>query len=205
MNLNLNKIIELYNKLNSQARYGILGGVAFAILLLDVFFLVLPQIGSIAHLNEQIKTMSDGTREVLTDRQRLLQLKKNLQLTRDQLNALNSRVRPVQEVPAILSTISSIANEYGVKIDQLIPAKTQQETLKSPLEGKYYALPVVIKARCGYHMFGRFFNKLENENMYFIVKDFIIQNDGAETNSHSFSLTIKLILVDHNGAGVKKP
>jgi hypothetical protein len=64
--------------------------------------------------------------------------------------------------------------------------KSQQETLTSSADGKYYALPVVIKARCGYHMFGRFLNKLENEDLYFIMKDFIIQNDDKDPNTHAF-------------------
>jgi len=32
--------------------------------------------------------------------------------------------------------------------------------------------------------------------MFFIMKDFIIQNDGANTNSHLFSLTLDIILVE---------
>jgi Tfp pilus assembly protein PilO len=196
MKPDLNKILAQFNNLNDQARYAILGGAVFFIILLDVFLLVLPQIGSISDINGQIKQMSDDTQRVLTDRQRIRQLKKNLEDSRASLNALTQKVRPIQEVPAILSTISSIANEYGVKIDQLEPEKNQQESLKAASADKYYALPVLIKAHCGYHMFGHFLNKLEQEDMYFIMQDFIIQNDGANTNSHSFSLTIKIILVD---------
>ena len=108
-------------------------------------------------------------------------------------------MRPIQEVPAILSTISSSAKEYGVTIDQLVPEKSQQEDLTVTADGKYYALPILIEAHCGYHMFGHFLNTLENEDMYFILKDFIIQNEGKNTNTHLFSLTIKLILVNRNG------
>ena len=59
MKLDLNKILEYFNNLNDQARYAILGGVVFLIILLDVFFLVLPQIGGIADVNDQIKKISD--------------------------------------------------------------------------------------------------------------------------------------------------
>ena len=118
---------------------------------------------------------------------------------RVQLNSLSLRVRPIQEVPAILSTISSIAKEYGVIIDQLVPEKSQQEDLTVAADGKYYALPILIKAHCGYHMFGHFLNKLEKEDMAFILKDFIIQNDEKDPHTHLFSLTIKLILVNRNG------
>lgn len=196
MKPDLNKILVQFNNLNDQTRYAVLGGAVFFIILLDVFLLVLPQWGAISDINGQIKQMSDDTQQVLTDKQRINQLKKNLQEARAQLSALTVKVRPIQEVPAILSTISSIANEYGVKIDQLEPEKSQQESLKAASADKYFALPVLIKAHCGYHMFGHFLNKLENEDMYFLMQDFIIQNDGANTNAHSFSLTIKIILVD---------
>jgi len=199
MKFDLNKIIEYFNNLNDQARYAVLVVVVFAVILLDVLLLVSPQMGSIADINAQIKKLSDDTQEVLDNRARIHVLRKNLEATRAQLKSLSDRVRPLQEVPVILGTISSIANEYGVKIDQLVPEKGQQESLTAAPDGKYYALPVVIKAHCGYHPFGHFLNKLENEELYFIVKDFIVQNDANNTNTHSFSLTIKLILVNHNG------
>ena len=83
--------------------------------------------GGIADINDQIKKMSEDTQQVLTDKQRINLLRKNLQEARVSIKALNTKVRPIQEVPAILSTISSIANEYGVKIDQLIPEKTSRK------------------------------------------------------------------------------
>lgn len=196
MKLDLSKILEYFNNLNDQARYGLLAGVVFLVILLDVFLLILPQMGGIAHINSQIKQMSEDTRQVLTDRQRINGLKKNLQEERDQLNVLSRKVRTLQEVPAILGTISSVANEYGVKIDQLAPEKNQQEALSTALGSKYYALPVVIKAHGRYHMFGRFLNALENGDVSFILKDFVIQNDERDTDTRLFSLTIKIILVD---------
>ncbi len=42
--------------------------------------------GSIADINDQIKKLSEDTQQVLTDRQRIKQLKKNLQDTRAQLD-----------------------------------------------------------------------------------------------------------------------
>ena len=198
LNLNLNKILEYFNNLNDQARYAILAGVVFLIILLEVILLVLPQIGSIARVNDQITKLSEDTQQVLVDRARINLLRKNLQEGRDQSAFLSHKMRSMQEVPGILSTISSIANEYGVKIDQLVPEKNLQEALKVEAGSKYYALPVVIKARCGYHNFGHFINKLENEDLFFITSDFIIQNDGKATNTHLFSLTIKIILVDNH-------
>lgn len=196
MKLDLNTILGYFNNLNDQARYAVLTGVIFLILLLDVFLLLLPQMNGIANNNDQIKQLSADTQQVVVDKEQISVLKKNLQNERAQASSLSVKVRATQEVPAILGTISSIANEFGVKIDQLVPEKNQQEVLTSDADGKYYALPVLIRAHCGYHMFGQFLNKLENEDLYFILKDFIIQNDANDATTHLFSLTIKIILVD---------
>jgi len=196
MKIDLTKILEYFNNLNDQMRYGIFAGAVILIIALDVFFLVLPQIAGIADVNDRIKKMSESTQQVLVDRQRINQLKKNLQLMRNGLNALSIKIRPVQEVPAILSTISSIAKEYGVKIDQLIPEYKLLKALNSDADSKYYSLPVLIKAVSGYHNFGHFLNKVENEDLSFIMKDFIIQNEGKAANPHLFSMTIKIILVE---------
>ena len=195
MKPDLNKIIEQFNKLNDQSRYGILGWVVALILLLDAFLLVWPQFASISDINGQIKKISEDTQQVLTDRARLGSLKKGLQEARNSLSLLNLKVRPIQEVPSILSTISSFARDYNVKIDQLIPEYAQVETLTAG-GGKYYTLPVLIKARCGYHHFGLFLNKMENGEMSFIMKDFIVQNDESSFNTRSITLTIKLVLAD---------
>jgi len=154
----------------------------------------------VADINDQITKISTDTEQVKTDRARTNILKKDLQEKRDELKSLVGRVRSPQEVPAILSAISSIANEYGVKIDQLTPEKTQQEALTTDGNDKYFALPVVIKARCGYHMFGHFLNRLENEDMFFIMKDFAIQNDDKGSGAHLYSMTINIILADRPSA-----
>ena len=44
----------------------------------------------------------------------------------------------------------------------------------------------------------------ENCPVPVLMKDFIIQNDDKNTNMHSFSMTIKIILVDRNPAATKK-
>lgn len=196
MKFDINKILEYYNNLNDQARYYILAGVVFLIILLDVILLVLPQMGSIAKVNDRIKKLSEDTQQVLVDKARINLLRKNLQEARMQLKFLSGKVRSIQEVPSILSAISSTANEYGVKIDQLIPNKSKMEALMTAADGKYYSLPVEIKTHCGYHKFGYFLNRLENQDMFFVMKDFIIQNEGKDPHTHLFSLTINLILVE---------
>ncbi len=196
MKFDLTKILELYNNLNDKMRYGIFAGVVFLVILLDLFLVALPQLGSITSMNDQIKKMSDDTHEVIVDKQRIGLLRKNLQESRNKASALSIKVRPIQEVPAILSAISSDAKEFGVKIDQLTPEYNQVETLNTVGDTKYYALPVLIRAHCGYHNLGHFLNEMENGDMFFMMKDFIIQNTDKTTSVHSIDMTIKIVLLD---------
>jgi hypothetical protein len=133
---------------------------------------------------------------VINDSARIKPMGVSLQKQREELRSLSDKIRSVQEVPVILSTISSIASEYGVKIDELDPEKDLQKSLATASYGNYYSLPIVLKARCGYHKFGHFLNKLEKEDLFFIMQDFIIQNDPSDPKSRSFSMTIQMILVD---------
>lgn len=196
MKIDLSKILEIFNSLNDRVRYSIFGVAVLLIFLFDIFFLTMPQYASIGDVNDQIKKLSEDTAQVLSDKQKINQLKKNLEDTRLKLEAMNNKIRPLQEVPAILGVISRVANECGVKIDQLMPQKQGLEKLTASQEGQYYALPIVIQARCGYHMFGRFLNRLENEDLYSILKDLTVQNDEKDPHAHIFSMTIKIILLD---------
>jgi len=196
MKIDFSKILETFNGLNDQLRYSIFGTTVLLVVLLDVFLVVLPQCGGINSVNDQVQKLSADTTQVITDKQRVNQLRKNLKQAHLNLAEIVGKVRSLQEVPAILETISSIANDYDVKIDRLTPQKQGQESLKVTEDGHYYALPIVIQARCGYHMFGRFLNKLEDENLWFVIKEMNIQSDEKTPNLHSFSLTIKIILID---------
>ena len=196
MKFDIKIIVDSFNKLNDQTRYSIFAGVVILILALDLSLLVMPQTVGIGNVFDKINTLSSDTQEVITDKQRISQLRKNDQDLRLQLKALNNRVRNIQDVPIILGMISSIANDNNVKIDQLLPEKPVQIAIKGIKNSQYYAVPIMIKARCGYHMFGRFMNKLENDDFYFIVNDMIIQNGDKDTNVHLFSMTINLILMD---------
>lgn len=196
MSLDPKRLLDRYNKLSDQTRYCALVGAIFLVILLDIILLVLPQISSIADVDAQVKKLEEDTRQVSADKMRTSLLKANLQDTRDRLERLNAKVRMLQEVPAILGIISSAANENGVLIEGLVPAKSMQETLVRAPEGQYYALPVVIRARGGYHKFGKFLSDLENGDLYFSIKDFAVQHDGKNPATHTFSLTIKLILLE---------
>jgi Tfp pilus assembly protein PilO len=196
MKFDVSSLIEKFNGLSDQVRYGVLAGVAAFIVLVDVLLLMFPQIGAINDLHSQIDKLTSDTEQVTTDKQRIGLLRKNLEQEKIQLSGLSTKVQSIQDVPVILGNISSAANEYGIKIDELDPQKSLQESLMKTPDAQYYGLPIVFKAHGGYHAFGHFLNTLENNDMSFIMKEFSIQHDDTNPNTELFSLTIELVLMD---------
>ena len=203
MKFNVKNIIEGFNKLNTQVRLAIFWLVIVLVLMVDVVYLLMPQWNAVNEINTQITTVRQETQEVLSQRQQIARLRKNLEETRTQFGQLNDKVRPGQELPTVLANISDIANQVGVKIEQLDPDKAHQTSIRTSLEGKYYALPIIVRAQAGYHMFGHFLDILEKEKIFFTIKDFTIDNDMKDVRTHSYALTMDIIIADRPNAGNK--
>ncbi len=188
--------MEQLKRLDIKARYVIFAAVLGIILLADYFLIIEFQLKGLTWAKTEIKTTAEEIERVKGDLQRVHQIQNNLQNSRTQLKALNLKIRSFQEVPVILEEIAKTANEFNVRIDQLTPQKEAQEILISSPEGKYYALPIVIRGRSGYHMFGRFLNSLEAGNLFFIVHNLRMEANEKDPNNLGFQTTLKLILVD---------
>ncbi len=200
-------IIEKFNSLDEKLRYAAFGFLLLIVFLLDFALIMNFQLRFIQNSNAEIKTLSADIGRVVADKQRIAQMRKGLESSRAQLQAMNIKVRSVQEVPAILEDISRLANEVGLKIYQLTPQRDTQETLITSPEGNYYALPIMIQARGGYHIFGRFLNRLENANLFFSVRDLRIEAQEKDHNNQLISIAIKVILIDRSATPIeaKKP
>ena len=204
MKIDLSQIIGKFNALPLNARYGVFAGILLAIFVLDVITVINFQWGSLQAIGNENQTLQESIDHLNSDLQRLNQMKDGLQKSRSQLEALNIKIRPLGEVPSILEDISLIANQRGVKIEQLIPQTESPQVLVSSDSVKYYALPIVIQATSGYHMFSRFINQLELANLFFTLGQLTIENRGADINHHNINATLKVVLSDKNRDGQKK-
>ncbi len=201
MKFDIGPHLEKLNGLDIKARYGIFAGILIVLVLADYFLIINMQRSGINSLEADTKTLVADIERVQADKQRIHQIRENLEKARKELDAMNLKLRPRSEVPMILEDISRIANDVGLKIDQLMPLKESQETLINSPEGNYYALPIVIQGHCGYHIFGRFLNQLERANLYFTIRDARIESNPKSQDSHIVQATIKVILVDKDVTG----
>ncbi|MBI3314965.1 MAG: type 4a pilus biogenesis protein PilO [Candidatus Omnitrophica bacterium] len=199
MKISVQDIMRSINRADIKVRYGIFAGILLAAFALDYFLLMGPQIRSLKGLAEAAKTASADIQRVSHDLQRIQQIKDGLNSSRAELEAMSLKIRSPQEVPLILEEISRTANQFNVKIDQLKPMPESQETLISTPEGKYYALPIVIKAVCGYHMFGHFLNTLESGHLFFILRDWHMEAGPQDVKGLLVQATLKVILTEKPG------
>jgi len=88
-------------------------------------------------------------------------------------------------VKVALRTQQIIANETGVKIDQIMPDSLDQALLAENNQLKYFDMPIYLEARSSYHNLGRFLSKIGR-------KDDIALRVGAftivATNDNRFHL-----------------
>jgi Tfp pilus assembly protein PilO len=195
MKFSLDKLVEKFNQLDLKVRYGILAVVVGWIIVLDYALLMQFQVGAIKKMNAEIKTLSSDTQRVKNESQRIAQIMRNVSGTQSQVKEFNTKIRALQDVALVLEDISSIANKNHVSIDQISPAKEGQEELLTMGNIKYYGLPIVITARCGYHMFGRFLNELESAHLLFFVNDLqVLQSE--KPNGLSIRITLKVVLME---------
>ncbi len=204
MSFNLSPLVERFNRLDIKLRYALFVFVLIALVGLDYTFLIRAQVGELRVIDEQVKKITQDTAQVNAEIQRINQVKSDLDKMRVQLEEFNSKVRFVQDVPVLLEDIARLANESGVGIDRIVPVIKNQVALTSGTEVKYYSLPIVIDARSGYHMFGRFLNQLENSDLMFMLNDLRIEEDKTKlADVLSIRSTLKIILAEKSGE-VKK-
>ncbi|HLD88248.1 MAG TPA: type 4a pilus biogenesis protein PilO [Candidatus Omnitrophota bacterium] len=194
MKINIQNIMRGINGADIKVRYGIFFGILLAVFALDYFLIMAPQIRSLKGLGEAAKTTSADVQRVNNDLQRIRQIKDGLNSSRAELEAMSVKVRSLQEVPVILEEISRTANQFNVKIDQVKPLSESQETLISTPEEKYYALPIVIQARSGYHMFGHFLNTLESGRLFLTLTNWRMEAGGQADKEILVQATLKVIL-----------
>jgi Tfp pilus assembly protein PilO len=204
MKFDFNKILEQFNKLDLKIRYAIFGGIFLLIFLLDIFTLMGFQMGNIQKIDADKLTMQQSIDQLKADLKRVDQMKASLQNSRSQLESLNAKIRSVNEVSSLLEDISRIANEAGIKIEQLNPQTDPPQLLLSSGTVKYYSLSIVIQATSSYHVLGHFINQLESANLFFTLTNLMIEDRGSEgSNRHNISATLKFVLSDKTAGDVK--
>lgn len=204
MKFNLDLINSKIKKLDPKYRYYIFGGALIFVYLLNYLLILGPLLGSLTKMGTKISELQQSMQSVKSDMNRIDQNRAQLEKIRTQINDVKIKIRSNQEVPLILEDISKSANDYGVKIDQLMPHKDQMEVLVKNDKMKYYALPIMIQVRSSYHDLGRFLAQLEADQIFYNISGFSIVTNPKSATFHTVQLTFKSVISEKNEGKAEK-
>ena len=199
MKLNFSQVIEKFNSLDTKVRYIIFGIFLLLVVAVDYAMIMQFQLGALRAMSAQIHKIDGDIEGVKTDKQRIGQIKQNLEFARIQMKELESKIRSIAEGAMISEEITRIASESHMTIDQISPTKEGQESLVTIGNKKYFALPIVLNLHSGYHMFGLFLNKLSSGSLLFTVKSLKMEGGDKENANIAIQSTLKIIMADASG------
>ncbi len=194
---NINEqISKLISKINEQNPFLVVSIAAGVILVLFYFIFFQAKIKETTALGAEIGNLSQSLDQTKSDLQRINQYNQELDNLRKKIENFNKKVKSKDEIPVALESLSRLASDNGVKIEQMMPDEARSEIILSNAEGNFVAIPVVIGARSGYHDFGKFVNKLEDSGIFLGVSDFGVMTNSADSNQHMVKLVLRLVIFE---------
>ncbi len=192
----LENVLSQVSRLDEKNRYYIIGGVVVLTFLIDYFCIMSPQMKTLRTLNPKLTALQTEVATAKSDISQINQYRQDVAKFKEQLEKASRRIINKEEVNWVIESISRMASEEKVKIDQIMPIKGSETVLLKTKEEKYYSLPIMVNARAGYHDLGRFLNRIENGDVFLSVNDFSFVSSGDDTLRHVIKVTFRVIIYD---------
>lgn len=194
----IDKIEELkakFRSLNQRTQYYVLIGILVGILLLDVGLIMVPQFIGISKMSSATEENLKNIEQLKNNQMRLPQY--NLQVRNIQLeiDAIHKYIRSESEIPMVLESISRLATQYDIRIDQLMPLKSTMRELVRTEDGVYLAISISIKAQGGFHNLGQFLGHMENEKMFLTMQQLECTGNPENTKVHDINLILEITVL----------
>jgi len=105
-----------------------------------------------------------------------------------------------EEFPALLESLSAMAQNTDVKITKILPVKdTETRAPEKSMSRIYQEQKILINAQCGYHQLGTFISELENAERFMEISDITIESLKTTPRRHNVQLIVTtFILKDKN-------
>ena len=189
------QVSSVFSKVDGKNRYYVFVGVLFAVFLLDYFLLMSPQLSALRKICPEISAVSENIKKAKEDIKKLNVYRTDLEEVSKKFTEANLKIKSRDEVSFVLEHIAYIASETGIKIDQIMPDTLGQELLTENNQRKYFDLPIYMEARSSYHNFGRFLNKIEQNDVSLRVGTFSIVVT-SDTQYHAIKLTFRVTIFE---------
>ena len=196
MNSFLNKLAETIKNLDIKVQYGVLFLILFFMFLLNYLLVVRLEISVIKEMNGTQLSVKNEILRLEGDTKRLNQLKAELTRHQQKLDDPQIKFRAKNEIPDLIAEMTKFAQTFDVRVDQLISVKEPEELLLTNAKGKYWAVPLLLQARGGYHSIGKWLNQLERERLLLNVKKISIAADEKNMMDQQIQAVLRVVVME---------
>ncbi len=182
--------------LDPRVLYVVFGLGILLLVAADVFLLLRPQVSGLLSQNKKNGELKSQIEKLQNDKKHVGQFQKGLADMKSKVAEFDRMVYAKDDVPVALNNISTLANEYGVQIDQLAPQRQSEDQLVKNDDGVYKSIAIFIEARSGYHEFGRFINKMEKDNMFWKLDELVFSADKINPHKHIVKMVMRILVLE---------
>ncbi|OGW75003.1 MAG: hypothetical protein A2Z72_00575 [Omnitrophica bacterium RBG_13_46_9] len=175
-----------------KAKKRILLIYASALLLTVVLYFILflrPTLAKLFEIIPELKELRQNIKVVRDDLRFEEKLKTRLEGLQEVLGEYENKLSREKELPKFLENLSKMARSSGVKILGITPL-IRTEKQKSGAGDIYQEVPIIIGAQSGYHEFGAFINRLENDPRYMQISDIKMQASRNNPRRHEIEFVV---------------
>jgi len=177
-------------------------GLICAVILVGYFFLFLNPITSkLVDLSRKLSKLQSDLAIADLAIGSMPKLEKEVGELKNRTISYSNRLPKEEEFPALLESLSTMAQNTDVKITKIVPIK---DTEAAPVEkasppGIYQEKGILINAQCGYHQLGMFISELESAERFMEIFDITIESVKMMPRRHNVQLIVKtFVLKDKN-------
>jgi Tfp pilus assembly protein PilO len=128
---------------------------------------------------------------------RMPMMRKEIEELRSNEDVYSSKLPREEEFPAVLESLSDMAQNAGVKITKILPVRESLPYSNEPSHpGIYQQKEIRIDAQCGYHELGTFIAALESAKRFMEVSDIRIEVGKVNPKRHNVQLTVKTFILE---------
>lgn len=179
--------------LDERQIYYVFGAILLTLFLLDYFILMRPQLKALSKISPEIKILRNDYKTAKENITKQNYFQTEVKKLTEDIASAKEKIKTKFEVPLILERISSLADKNDLRIDQIMPLSSGQEEILSTNEAVYSLLPIDIKAKGGYHDFGKFIRAIETANVFLKVKSFKLKS-GTKKANHDIELVLQAVI-----------
>ena len=190
--IRLDKLKELkLGKTKKETLAFIIIGVILFIFLYSQIFLK-SVLSELFVLNPEIRKLKIDIKITKEDLRHEETLKKRLKDMEGRIDVYEKKLPVEHEIPMLLEDLSRMAKNSYVKILGITPVSISRRGKRKELKKSkvYREIPIMIRAKSGYHELATFINKLEAADRFMELSDIKVKSNKDDFRRHDIELIV---------------